>query len=59
MLSDYCRDIKNKFEIGNSRVHKLIPTFNDKERYVLHEKKFGALFESWSPVKEGTSCPTI
>ena len=29
---------KYKFEIGNSRVHKLIPTLNDKERYVLHEK---------------------
>ena len=38
MLSDYCRDIKNKFKISNGKVHKLIPTLNDKERYVLHEK---------------------
>ena len=38
MLSDYCRDIKYKFKISNGRVHKLIPTLNDKERYVLHEK---------------------
>ena len=38
MLSDYCRDIKNKFKIGNGRVHKLIPTLNDKERYALHER---------------------
>ena len=38
MLSVYCRRIKNEFKIGNGRVHKLIPTLNDKERYVLHEK---------------------
>ena len=38
MLSDYCRDIKNKFKISNGKVHKLIPTLNDKERYVVHEK---------------------
>ena len=59
MLSEYCQDIKNKYKIGNSRVYKLIPTLNDKERYVLHEKKFGALFKSWSPVKKSTSGLTI
>ena len=38
MLSDYCRDIKNKFKIGSGRVHNLIPTLDDKENYVLHER---------------------
>ena len=38
MLSDYCRDIRNKFKTSNGKVLKLIPTLNDKERYVLHEK---------------------
>ena len=43
MLSDYCREIKNKFKISNGKVHKLVLNLNDKERYVLHEKKFRAL----------------
>ena len=38
MLSDYCKDIKNKFKISSGNVHKLIPTLNDKEKYLLHEK---------------------
>ena len=38
MLSDYCKDIKKKFKISSGNVHKLIPTLNDKEKYVLHEK---------------------
>ena len=37
MLSDYCKDIKNKFKISSGNVHKLIPTLYDKEKYVLHE----------------------
>ena len=38
MLSDYCKDIKNKCKISSGNVHKLIPTLNDKENYVLHEE---------------------
>ena len=38
MLSDYCKEIKNKFKISSGNVHKLIPTLNDKEKYVLHEE---------------------
>ena len=38
MLSDYCKDIKNKFKISSGNVHKLIPTLNDKGKYVLHEE---------------------
>ena len=38
MLSDYCKNIKNKFKISNSKIRKLIPTLNDKEKYVLHEE---------------------
>jgi len=36
MLSDYCRRIKDKFNISIAQVHKLIPTLNSKQRYVLH-----------------------
>ena len=38
MLSDYCKEIKEKFKISSGNVHKLIPTLNDKEKYVLHEE---------------------
>ena len=38
MLSDYCREIKNKFNISSGNVNKLIPTLNDKKNYVLYEE---------------------
>ena len=38
MLSDYCREIKNKFKISSGNVNKLIPTLCDKKNYVLHEE---------------------
>ena len=38
MLSDYCREIKDKFNISSGNVHKLIPTLRDKKNYVLHEE---------------------
>ena len=36
MLSDYCKMIADKFNISIGLVHKLIPTLNNKEKYVLH-----------------------
>ena len=38
MLSDYCREIKDKFNISSGNVNKLIPTLGDKKNYVLHEE---------------------
>ena len=38
MLSDYCREIKDKFKISSGNVNKLIPTLNDNKNYVLHEE---------------------
>ena len=38
MLSDYCREIKDKFNIRSGNVNKLIPTLGDKKNYVLHER---------------------
>ena len=38
MLSDYCREIKDKFKISSGNVNKLIPTLNDKKNYVIHEE---------------------
>ena len=38
MLSDYCREIKDKFNISSGNVHKLIPTLKHKKNYVLHEE---------------------
>ena len=36
MLSDYCKKIQKKYKISIGQVHKLIPTLNNKEKYVLH-----------------------
>jgi len=36
MLSEYCRQIKDKFNISIGQVHKLIPTLSNKQKYVLH-----------------------
>ena len=36
MLSDYCREVAEKFTIKTGVVRKLIPTLLNKERYVLH-----------------------
>ena len=36
MLSDYCKKIADKFNISSGLFHKLIPTLNDKEKYILH-----------------------
>ena len=36
MLSPYCREIAEKFEVKVGLVEKLVPTLSNKERYVLH-----------------------
>ena len=36
MLSNYCKTIAKKYNISIGLVHKLIPTLNNKEKYVLH-----------------------
>jgi len=36
MLSEYCKQIKGKFNISIGQVKKLIPTLSDKQKYVLH-----------------------
>ena len=36
MLSSYCESIRKEFNISIGQVHKLIPTPNKKEKYVLH-----------------------
>ena len=36
MLSDYCKNIADKYNISTGLVQKLIPTLGNKEKYVLH-----------------------
>ena len=36
MLSDYCKNIAEKYSISTGLVSKLIPTLSNKEKYVLH-----------------------
>ena len=46
MLSPYCESIREKFNISINQVHKLIPTLNKKERYVLHYRNLTAIHQS-------------
>ena len=41
MFSAYCQKIANKYNISTGLVHKLIPTLNKKEEYVLHYTDLG------------------
>ena len=36
MLSKYCKNISDKYNISTGLVHKLIPTLSNKKNYVLH-----------------------
>ena len=36
MLSEYSKKIAEKYKISTGLVHKLIPTLNNREKYVLH-----------------------
>ena len=36
MSSPYCKKIADQYNISTGLVHKLIPTLNNKEKYVLH-----------------------
>ena len=54
MLSDYCKEIKEKFKISSSKIRKLIPTLSTKEKYVLHEENLKLYLKSWSKIKKNT-----
>lgn len=41
MLSNYCKNIADKYGISTGLVHKLIPNLKNKEKYVLHYRKLG------------------
>ena len=36
MLSDYGKNIAEKYQISTGLVHKLIPTLKNREKYVVH-----------------------
>ena len=45
MLSPNCESIREKFNISIRQVHKLIPTLNKKEKYVLQFRNY-----SYTPI---------
>jgi hypothetical protein len=38
MLSEYCREIREKYKISVGGVGKLVTTLNEKEKYVVHSR---------------------
>ena len=63
MLSPYCESIREKFNISIGQVHKLIPTLNNKEKYVLHYRNLqlytdlGLKVKKVHRVLEFSQCP--
>ena len=39
MLSNYCEEIRHKYNISTAHVKKLVPLLNEKEKYVLIWRK--------------------
>ena len=52
MLSPYCKSIREKFQISIRQVHKLIPTLNKKEKYVLHYRNLQLYIDLGLKVKK-------
>ena len=36
MLSNYCKNVANKYDIKSGGVDKLIPNLGNKSKYVIH-----------------------
>ena len=54
MLSDYGREIKDKFNISSGNVNKLITTLGDKKNYVLHEENLKLYLSLGLKLKKNT-----
>ena len=52
MLSNYCKDIVDKFNIKVGRVKKLIPNLYDKVRYPVHYKNLRYYLKLGIPSKK-------
>ena len=52
MLSSYCESIRENFNISIGQVHKLIPTLNKKDKYVLHYRNLQLYTDLGSKVKK-------
>ena len=52
MLSNYCEKKGNKYNISIGQVHKLIPTFSDKHKYVLHYRNLQLYTEFGLKIKK-------
>ena len=53
MLSSYCKSIRENFNISIGQVHKLIPTLNKKEKYLLHYRNLQLYTDLGLKVKKG------
>ena len=52
MLSEYCREIREKYNISVGRVGKLVTTLNGKEKYVVHSRNLQLYIKLGRKVKK-------
>ena len=52
MLSEYCKNIAEKYNISIGQVNKLIPTLKDKEEYMLHYRNLQLYLDFGLKVKK-------
>ena len=59
MLSDYCKNISEKYNISTGLVSKLIPTLEKKEKYVLHYRNLQLYIDLGLKVAKVQSIPLV
>ena len=56
MLSAYCKNIAEKYNISIGLVSKLIPTLRDKKEYVLHYRNLQQYLDLSLEIKKSIGC---
>ena len=59
MLSGYCKEIANKFNISIGLVSKLLPTLRDKKEYVLHYRNLQLYLDLGLKIKKSIECQNL
>jgi hypothetical protein len=59
MLSEYCREIREKYNISVGGVGKLVTTLNGKEKYVVHSRNLQLYIKPGLKVNKNTQSNAV